>query len=216
MKSVARRARDLGWGTVGLFCLSLNGRAAESPVGEQIPTLRPPRAEIPPTFWEQYGLWTVAGGVVLLVAVAVLIWFLRRPRPEVIVPPAEVARRGLEPLLKEPESGAVLSQVSGILRRYFNAAFELPPGEMTTSEFCAAMETNRRIGAEFSAELCDFLRRCDERKFAPAASPLPGSVARALEFVSRGEARLRETQQPVPQTPATADAGRSSESVRVQ
>jgi hypothetical protein len=80
------------------------------------------------------------------------------------------------------------------LRRYFAAAFQLPPEEMTTTEFCAAITANTCIGPELSVPLVEFLRACDERKFSPTpkASPTGSAVEKALKFVWLGQSRLKE------------------------
>ena len=49
---------------------------------DDIPPLRPPHAELPPTFWEQHGLWViVAGSRSLLALVGAAVWCLLRPKP---------------------------------------------------------------------------------------------------------------------------------------
>ena len=56
------------------------------------------------------------------------------------------ARAALEPLRGQSENGALLSRVSQILRHYVAAAFDLPPGELTTVEFCGAIASHTRGG----------------------------------------------------------------------
>ena len=164
---------------------------------DDIPPLRPVRPEMPPTFWEQYGAWVVVGCFVLLLAVAVLIWWFARPKPPAIVPPSIEARRALEPLQGKPENGVVLSQVSQILRHYVTAAFDLPAQEMTTTEFCAALVRLERMGPSISVPLNEFLRECDRRKFAAGTSPLQPlqAVSQALRFIDQCEARLADLRQ---------------------
>src|ERR1051326_3964939 len=58
-----------------------------STAADDLPQLRPPRAEIPPTFWERYGLWVIMGAVVFVALFGVAVWALTRPKPPVIVPP---------------------------------------------------------------------------------------------------------------------------------
>jgi hypothetical protein len=190
---------------VGLFLADCANGA-----DEPIPQLRPPRGEIPPTFWEQYGVWVWAGGALLAVLAGIVTWYLRRPKPAVIVPPDVAARLALEPLRTKAEDGALLSRVSQVLRRYFAAAFAMEPGELTTTEFCAAIAGNAQIGRELAAGLSDFLRRCDERKFAPNASGPPlEAAAKALRFIDLAEARLatlRSTPPTSVTTPAKAAA----------
>lgn len=200
-RSKVERSRPLGFVLrhfpAALFLLAPSLLVAGSPSRpDAIPPLRPPRGEIAPTFWEQHGLWVIILGVLLLGLVCATVWWLRRRRPAVIVPPEAQARQALEPLREQAEDGAVLSRVSQILRRYVGAAFGLPPGEMTTADFCRAIAGHERLGAELSATLGDFLRRCDERKFAPPA-PMPalGAAAQALKIIELAEVRRAQLRQ---------------------
>lgn len=163
---------------------------------DDIPPLRPARPELPPTFWERYGVWVVIAGFVLLLLLAIGIWYLTRPKPPVIVPPAVKARQALQALEHRPEDGLVLSRVSQILRHYVTAAFELTAGELTTTEFCLQLLQLDRMGPAISVPLTDFFRQCDQRKFAPNAPPQPlGVVDRASRFIDQCEARLVQLRQ---------------------
>ena len=145
-----------------------------APSEDALLKLRPPRGEIPPTFWERNGVWVIAAAVVLLVVIACVAWWLPRPKPAAPVPPDLRARKTLEPLRQKAQDGAVLSQVSQILRHYVSAAFALPPGEMTTADFCRAIADQGRLGDDLSASLSDFLRKCDALKFAPPQTVAAG------------------------------------------
>ena len=164
--------------------------AAAAQITNDIPPLRPPHAEIPPTLWEQHGGSVSVGAVILLALIGWGVWQSLRPKPETIVPLEIQARQALEQLLNQPESGAVLSRISQILRRYATVGFSLPPEEMTTTEFCRALDANREVGPELSIALGQFLRECDERKFAPSVSQSELNAAvRGLELVARAEDR---------------------------
>ncbi|MBI3850683.1 MAG: hypothetical protein HY298_10495 [Verrucomicrobia bacterium] len=155
-----------------------------------IPPLRPPHAEIPPTFWEQHTAGVCIAGLAVLLIAGLVVWLALRPKPPVIVPPEVQARNELAGLRNLTEDGVVLSKVSQAVRRYFAAAFALPPGEFTTAEFCQAITANEQIGSELATSTGDFLRRCDERKFAPSVGGATiGAPARALELVELAEAR---------------------------
>jgi hypothetical protein len=176
----------------------LSARAAEDLAdSNSLPTLRPPRPELPPSFWEQYGAWTIAGGILVTLAIVGLVLYARRPRPVAIEPPQVTARRALEVLRGRPEDGNLLSRVSQVLRHYVAAAFGLPSGEMTTAEFKSSIAGSEEIGPELTQRLGDFLRECDERKFAPSPQlppPLPekreaGAVPKALELIGLAEGR---------------------------
>ena len=57
------------------MCISLRLMSQSNDVSvEEIPPLRPLRAEMPPTFGEQYGVWIALAGLLLLVIVAGIIW----------------------------------------------------------------------------------------------------------------------------------------------
>lgn len=163
---------------------------------DKIPPLHPPRAEIPPGFWEQHGAWVVAGIVVLLALAGFAVWYWRRPRPEMATPPELEARQTLESLRGKPEDGAVLSRVSQAVRHYFNRAFALPPEETTTTEFCRLVAGREEVGTALAEDLGNFLRRCDEHKFAPPAPRPPLDAAgEGMQLVERAEAHraaLRE------------------------
>jgi hypothetical protein len=173
-----------------LAALSSFAAATNAPGPDDIPPLCPPHAEIPPTFWEQHSLWIILCEVLVLVLVCVAAWFLLRSRPPLIVPPEVQARQALEPLRQQPEDGLLISRVSQVLHRYVTGAFDLPPGELTTAEFCRAMASHAPIGPELSAALSDFLRQCDQRKFSPPAPAPPlSAVPQALKLIELAEAR---------------------------
>jgi hypothetical protein len=164
--------------------------ATNSPGPDDIPPLRPPHAEIPATFWDQYSAWVILAGVLVMALVGAAIWFFTRPKPPVVVPPEVLARKALVPLRLQTEDGALLSRVSQVLRHYVAAAFDLPPGELTTAEFCGAISGHPLIGPELSAALSAFLRLCDQDKFSPPA-PVPplSAVAQSLKLIDQAQAR---------------------------
>jgi hypothetical protein len=156
----------------------------------EIPALRPPHAELAPTFWEQHYVAVLVCVALFLCLVGVAIWFLTRPKPPVIVPPEVLARKALEPLGQRPEDGALLSEVSHILHQYVIAAFNLPPIEFTTAEFCRAIAGHKQIGPDLSVALSEFLLKCDQRKFSPPAPAPPLSVVdQALKLIDQAQAR---------------------------
>jgi hypothetical protein len=186
MKREKQLQRCLAW--AGMRSLYGSPLIAGAQSTNDIPPLRPPHAEIPPTFWEQHTAAVGMGGFALLAFIGLAIWLAMRPRPPVIIPPAVQARGDLESLRQLAEDGWVLSKVTQAVRRYFGAAFALPPGELTTAEFCRALAANDQVGAELSTTTSDFLRRCDERKFAPDAPPgLTGAADCALKLVAQAE-----------------------------
>jgi hypothetical protein len=157
--------------------------------------LLPPYDELPASFWEQHGAAVVIVGMAALALIAFIIWRRLRPKSPVILPPEVQARTALEALRQRPEDGACLSRISQILRRYFIAAFHLPPDELTTAEFSRAISGHAQVGVELAATVTGFLGRCDEQKFSPAkpAAPL-GAVDQALALIAQAEARRAPTE----------------------
>ena len=69
------------------------------------------------------------------------------------------------------------------------------------------MAANEQVGPDLSTATSDFLRRCDERKFAPNAPPAAtGAAEHALKLVEQAEnhrEQLRQAAQAKPETIAT-------------
>ena len=104
----------------GLFlylAISASALAADTNDVPELSSLRPPRGQILPSFWEQYGAWVILLSALLVMAVGLVIWIVSRPKPMPSVPWFVQARRELEPLLQQAEDGALLSCISQILRR---------------------------------------------------------------------------------------------------
>lgn len=164
-----------------------------APVSEEegMPKLLPPRGEIPPGFWEQYIWHVAAGGMVFLGLLALAAWCWTRPRAVAVLDPAKEALEQLEPLLGQPETGSVLTQVSQSVRRYFGSVFGLAAGELTTGEFAQGLAGGDPSRSDLAAAAVKFLRSCDERKFAsnPPRDPL-GAVSGALDLIARAEEAL--------------------------
>lgn len=173
---------------------------------EDIPKLRPPHDELQPSFWELHGWWTIAGAVLVLAVLAFFIVWLRRPKPDEITPPEILARRALEALRGRAEDAALVVEVTRILRRYILLAFGLAPDELTTAEIRRVLQHSNPVSPDLAAALTDFLRECDERKFAPAPPPPPqtGAVDRALALLEKVEASRR---QPLQAAPPVTESG---------
>lgn len=195
--SWATTRRWLQWSALAALLLAGTGHAAETfgvEPEEEIPPLRPPRPEMPPTFWEANRGWVIGGSAALVVVISAGIWWLRRPARVTPVPPEVRARQELAPLRGQPETGEVLSRVSQIVRRYVSTAFDLHQGELTTADLARAMTARQEtIGAQLANNIAGFLRVCDERKFAPPAQRPPlGAADEAGKLVETVEARRAE------------------------
>jgi hypothetical protein len=154
------------------------------------PKLSPPYGELPPTFWEQHASSLVFAclGVIVLITLGLCIIF--RTKAKIIIPPEVQAREILKDLRRQPETGVVLSQVSQTVRSYFSAAFQLSPGELTTTEFCREISGKENIGGELSTAVAGFLRDCDAHKFSSTVASVKLDAAnRALSLVEQAEQR---------------------------
>lgn len=112
------------------------------------------------------------GGLCLL-----LVRFLRAKKEEIEEAPAEtrmpweIARdqfNDLEKssLLEEGRFKVYYSQLSGIIRRYFENQFKVRAPEMTTEEFLWSLEKSHYLTATQNDTLKQFLSSCDIVKFA--------------------------------------------------
>jgi hypothetical protein len=168
-----------------------NSEATNAPL-----KLLPPYGELPPTFWEQNASAISLIGFGAVALLAFFLWLIFRPKPKIIIPPEIQAREDLGKLSSQPEDGAVLSRVSQVVRNYFSAAFQLSPGEFTTTEFCREISRSEKIGAELSTVAANFLRECDNHKFsATAAAGKIDASNRALNLIERAEQRRTQLRQ---------------------
>lgn len=191
---------DLG---LWLFPLLAASVFAQSP--NQIPDLKPPLPELPPTFWDLHAPALIAGAIAALMAMALLLFWWRRPKPIVVVPPEVVAASALEALRGRPETEAVVAEASRVMRRYVVAAFGLAQDEPTAEELLAALDRDPRLTPEAVGAFADFLRECDVRQFAPAPPPAGSPLApRALELLAQSEARRKPA--PAPPQPQSRSA----------
>ena len=170
-------------------CSSLGNVPKNS--NEEIPPLKPPQAEISPSAWEENGAAMVTAGLLALAGLCTAAWLGFRPQPAPVVPPETQARRQLETLRGQPQTGQLLSAVSRVTRSYFREAFGLPVGEVTTAEFCEQLAAQERLGPSLGTEAQQFLRRCDEFKFSTSTPPAAfDAAAESLKLVELGENRL--------------------------
>jgi len=169
---------------------------------EEAELLRPPRGELRPGFWSQYGWWVVIAVAICSAALFVWMKLLRRAKPVIVTPPEVMARSALEGLRGRTEDAALVAEVSRVFRRYVVFAFNLPPDELTTGEIQLALKADSQASPDLISAIHDFLRRCDEWKFArvPTAAPA-GVVQRASELLEKTEAhRAQVKPPPIPKT----------------
>lgn len=193
---VRGQSRSVPAGVV-LFCLvMLLAMAGFAQAPDDVPQLRPIRAELAPTFWEQHTMPVVLYAAEFLVLAGIVAWLFMRRVPPLPEPIEALTRRELEALRKQAPDEATLSRVSRCVQRYFAGAFGLPPGELTTAEFCQSLAGDERVGRRLAERVAVFLRQCDVAKFSPVSAAHPGpAVSEALDLVAQGEARRTELRQ---------------------
>lgn len=150
------------------------------------------------TFWEIFR-WVLLGLAVAAVAVGI-IYVVRRVKahkpiielhPEPIVPPDERALKDLETLRREElwQNGKVkeyYTELTDIVRRYLEEAWQINSTDMTSDETLEAYHTSRAADEGNEAKLRQMLRTADMVKFAKG-EPLPNehtqAMNHAVEFV---------------------------------
>lgn len=188
--------RGVAAGVVLVCFIMLLAVAGFAQAPDDAPQLRPIRAELPPTFWEQHTGTVVLYVAEFLVLAGIVAWLFLRPVPPLPVPIEIQTRSELEVLRKQSPDATTLSHVSRCVQRYFAVAFGLPAGELTTAEFCRALAGNEQVGSRLTERVTGFLRQCDVAKFSPVSSANPGhAVSEALDLVAQSEARRAELRQ---------------------
>lgn len=171
----------------------------------------------PPGAWIPF----VIGGMLLLGAVAALVWWFRRPRP--IPPPVPADSWALERLQELETRGHLPAgrihrfyvELTDITRRFIELRYRIAAPERTTPEFVLEATRHPEIDAEHARILGNLLRAADMVKFA---GDRPGSIEaeRHLGFVRgfvnevgpRPEDRgSMSTSAPSPSRPASTGTG---------
>src|SRR5438094_8815058 len=86
--------------------------AATTTNADSIPPLRPPRAELPPSFWAEHGTSVVLGGLAVLGLICIAVWWLSRKRSQVVAPSEVQSTEGLMVLLNQLHNDALRSRLS--------------------------------------------------------------------------------------------------------
>jgi hypothetical protein len=132
-----------------------------------IRAIKPP-VEIPS---EWAWVWWLAGSLVLVaLATAVVIWFLRKRRQPTLVPVVPPHIRGKQKLqaalslIHDPRLFCI--EVSTITRVYLEERFDFHAPERTTEEFLVELQSTTRLTLDQKDSLSAFLLSCDLVKFA--------------------------------------------------
>jgi hypothetical protein len=155
---------------------------------------RPLGDELPLSFWDQHRWLILVVSAAVLVGLAALALAMRRPRklpaPE---PPYAIARSALEALRARPVDGSTVSATSHAVKQYVMAVFALGEAELTSAELERALESSSNATPELRSAIAQFLRRCDEWKFAPLPPDAQfRPVETGLELIQRIENESRK------------------------
>lgn len=132
-----------------------------------IRAIRPP-VEIP-NDWA-WVWWTLAALVVLGIATAALIWFLKKKNQPPLIPiiaPHVRAKQKLQAalgLIHDPRLFCI--EVSTIARIYLEERFDFRAPERTTEEFLFELQSTNLLTPDQKQSLGEFLQSCDLVKFA--------------------------------------------------
>jgi hypothetical protein len=168
-----------------------NASSNATVVPDALRDIKPP-VELP-NIW----LWVAigVGALVLLAAIAALVWFFflrRKPVPMVPpVPPHIRAKQKLQEalaFLADPKPFCTL--VSDTVRFYLEERFDFHAPERTTEEFLYELQNTNRLLPDQKETLGEFLKSCDLVKFAryePREAELRGLHESAVRLVEETE-----------------------------
>jgi hypothetical protein len=152
--------------------------------------------------------WLVGGALLLSFAgpfgFRALMEWRRRARRRTAY---EIARARLDRLVVRPDPGspeeidAFFVELSGVVRDYLEARFELRSPELTTEEFLELMSDSPDLSHEHQRLLQGFLRRADLVKFAghlPAEEDIRDSVRAAERFLEETRENAPLIDNPLP------------------
>lgn len=151
------------------------------------------RMEVPRELPSERQAWPWIAGGVGLIAVAVVLFFMRRKKRASTLPeptPAERAARELAALrqrgIRPEEAKAFYVELTAIVRRYIERTTGIQAPEQTTEEFLHEIGRGETFSLDQRQRLKDFLESADLVKFAayqPLVEDMNESYRRAKSFV---------------------------------
>ena len=147
--------------------------------------------------WVGWTLGGLAGVAVLAILTLWVVRRMRRPVPEIAIPPHEWAFDQLQRLADEQlvEQGLVHEfyfRLSMIVREYIERRFDLRAPERTTEEFLVEVRRDPLLNMQYRDMLGQFLEACDMVKFAlyePQTAEIEQAFNAARDFVDQTAAR---------------------------
>lgn len=143
--------------------------------------------------WVGWALGGLAGVIVLPILTLWAIRRMRRPVPEIVIPPHAWAFDQLQRLADEAlvEQGMVHEfyfRLSMIVREYIERRFNLMAPERTTEEFLVEVRRDPLLNTHYRDMLGQFLEACDMVKFAlyePQTAEIEQAFNAARDFVDQ-------------------------------
>lgn len=144
-----------------------DGKTPESlyPALEKLPEL-----VLPETQKSMWHLWAAIAAVAAAI-VGGLIWFFRRTKPEVVLPPDVVALNALTQMenrqipSNSKDVDAWYVELSGIVRKYIEGRFALQAPRLTTEEFFELAKSSDALTDDNKTVIRKLLERSDRVKF---------------------------------------------------
>jgi hypothetical protein len=164
--------------------------------------IKPPVAIPMSLFWV---LVIIAVAVLVMAAIAVLVWWLLRKKAELppslpSIPPHERARQKLQEalaLMNQPRPFCIM--VSDTVRLYLEERFKFHAPDRTTEEFLYELQATNLLLPEQKQSLGEFLSVCDMVKFAKYEPGPP-----ELQALHDSAVRLVDETEPQPLVPQSA------------
>jgi hypothetical protein len=138
-------------------------------------TLEPATLPVHEFPWETV---LIVAAIAVLVALAVYIWKRRHP-PIIVESLEQIARRRLKQL-DTTDPRVLHTELASILTEYAEHRLGLRGTRLTSAEILRAFRDNGVMNATWRQSLADFLRACDQAKFAPTVEPCD-AAARAAQ-----------------------------------
>jgi hypothetical protein len=145
------------------------------PDTSQLRSISGPEAVPPAVSWWRLIAWI--GASVTGLALFLAGWSVWRRRGSTPVPltPERCGLQEIERLSGWPQNSGTeverfYTALCDVVRKYLALRFQLPALEQTTTEFFTTLRSSSQLPAEHQKLLLRFLRRCDQVKFARAAS----------------------------------------------
>lgn len=154
-----------------------------------------PRTMLEPKSVKNWILYTIAGVVLVLVAIGIYLVKARRKKVQEIVlpPPEDIAMEQLRRLVEEKlvENGAIMefyNRIQEILRSYIENKYDIHAPKRTTQEFMDELRAAKNSPvAKYQKQLDSFLTHCDLVRFAthqPDKTEIQRTFNACRDFIS--------------------------------